>query len=284
VELDIIVVAHQSAAALEGCLSGLPELYRQRFIVVDNASTDGSAEVARAQGARVLLQSRNLGFGRAANIGARNSRASHLCFLNPDCLPSPRLFDDAIDRMRAEPDLCLSPDLHEPGGLVVPGRQPGYSVAKLLHDVLITNYRPGRLAEALKRAPGFDEARWFWPHGACFFVSRERFLSLGGFDAGYFLYMEDVDFGKRLYQAGGRIVGLNHSLQHQARRGARVSAPYRLWHLNAARVRYAAKHHGRMAASAAAVLGAPGLLAHAAREALSALRFRPSVGRHAGAE
>ncbi len=283
-ELDVIVVTHQSAAALERCFGGLAVFDRSRFIVVDNASSDGSAEVAREHGARVLVQARNLGFGRAANIGARASTALYLCFLNPDCLPTPELFKAALDRLRAEPTQCLSPNLLEPGGCIVSGRQPGYSVVKLLHDVLITNYRPGRLADTLRRAPGFHVARWYWPHGACFFIARERFLKLGGFDARYFLYMEDVDFGRRLYEAGGSIVALDHRLHHQARHGAHVPNLYRLWHLNIARVRYAAHHHGGLVALTAAALAVPGFLAQVAKNTLRYSGLRLPIAWFEGTE
>lgn len=266
VELDVIVVAHQSAGALARCFSGVPEAQRHRFIVVDNASTDGSAEIAKAHGARVLQEKRNLGFGRAANTAARRATASHLCFLNPDCRPTAQLFEAILDRLRADPDACLAIDLCEPGGRLVSGRQPGYSAAKLLYDALVTNYRPGRLTALLQRVPSFHDPRWFWAHGACFVIGRERFRNMGGFDARYFLYMEDVDFGRRLYRAGGSVVALHHAVHHQARRGADVSPIYRLWHLNVSRVRYAACHHGLLTAMAVAALSAPGFLAHMVKD------------------
>jgi hypothetical protein len=277
VNLDVIVVTHQSAEALTACFAGLPERDRRCFLVVDNASTDGSAEVARAHGARVLRQAQNLGFGRAANLGAEHATASHLCFLNPDCLPTPELFAAARERFREQPDVCLAPDLIEADERVEPGVQPGYSAAKLLHDMLVTNYREGRLAAWLKRRPGFDDRRWHWPHGACFFLARRRFLSLGGFDVRYFLYMEDVDFGRRLCLAGGTIVRLNHALVHRARGGARVSVAYRLWHLDTARVRYALRQHGVAVALAATALAVPGFLAHVVKSLLKSRRPGPRI-------
>jgi GT2 family glycosyltransferase len=279
VDLDVIVVTHQSGAALEECMSGLPEEQRRRFIVVDNASTDDSAQIARSHGARVLVQTDNLGFAQAANVGARCATASFLCFLNPDCVPNAALFEAGVERLRADEDLCVAPELHEPGGVVVSGCQPGYSVAKLLHDALQSNYRAAKLAAWLRRLPGFDDVTWTWPHGACFFIGRRQFLRLGGFDTRYFLYMEDVDFGHRLWRAGGRVAALNSSLRHRARQGARISRLQRLGHLDAARIRYAALHHGRAAALTVALLSAPGLVAQAAKQALDGWRIQSTPDR-----
>jgi len=275
-DLDVVVVTHQSEAALRDCMGGLPARMRQRIIVVDNASTDGSAAVGRANGARVLLQERNLGFGRAANVGARAATATHLCFLNPDCLPDSELFVAGLERLRAEPNVCAAADLCEPDGVTVAGCQPGYSFLKLLHDALLSNYRGDRLSAAMRRHRGFDDVSWRWPHGACFFVARDRFLRLGGFDESYFLYMEDVDFGRRFCRAGGAVVPLNRSVRHRARSGARIGRVRRLWHLDAARVRYAARHYGLWRTLAVAAVSAPGLLGHAVRQMVSGPRSRPS--------
>lgn len=276
VDLQIIIVAHQSATALARCLADLPRPYRARCLVVDNASTDGSAAVAERHGARVLAQAHNLGFARAANLGAAAATASHLCFLNPDCRPGAAVFEAALARLRAVPERCLVADLDEPGSATVAGRQPGYSAAKLLHDALVSNYRAGRLAAVLARRASFHDRRWHWPHGACFFIERRQFLALGGFDPRYFLYMEDVDFGLRLHAAGGVVETLAAQVPHAARSGARVSPTWRLWHLNAARVRYAAARHGVGLAIGTALVGAPGLVAHAARELWSRRRAPPA--------
>ena len=79
-ELTTIIVTHNSAAVLPDCLASLESCWAGPVLVVDNASSDNSVDLARASGAEVHELSQNRGFARAANHGARAAQSEFLCF------------------------------------------------------------------------------------------------------------------------------------------------------------------------------------------------------------
>jgi len=187
-----IMVTHQSAAVLADSLETLRHIPGVATLVIDNASTDGSAEIAGQLGAQVIRLDHNAGFAAAANEGARHAEADVLCFLNPDCLLDEATVSTAHSILRTRPKTCTVPDFDQPNGHVS-GCQPGYTRRKLLADILETNgWNPSGLIERLKAHPSYHDGSWLWPLGSCVFIRRDFFKQLGGFDPCYFLYMEDV--------------------------------------------------------------------------------------------
>jgi GT2 family glycosyltransferase len=240
--LGIVIVTFESAQTLPACLAGIGPDRIGSTLVVDNGSRDASVAIARSFGARVLPLAENLGFGRAATRGARELADSHLCFLNPDCVPRPELFDAGLAALRGGGRRGAAPFLVEPGR-VIPGAQPGYSRTKLLADVLETNY--GRRSAAwVRRLPFHDDGSWSWPHGACFFIGRDFFQELGGFDDAFFVYMEDVDLGRRIAAAGGEVVALRERLVHRGGRGSGLTRSRRPVLLDEARLAYGRRVYG----------------------------------------
>ena len=242
-DFDVIVVTYRSAAVLSACLNALGPL-RARVLAVDNASDDATRERLAAHGVATLALDANTGFAVAANRGAGATHAPLLCFLNPDCEADPPVFAAAHAALAGRDDACAVPRFVEQGR-VVAGCQPGYSAVKLLRDVLASNYGEGPLCRWLARRPGFDDATWSWPHGACLFVPRVLFETLGGFDERFFLYMEDVDLGRRLAARGARIVQLDAEVRHAGYAGSTIPHRRQLDLLNRGRARYAELHHGR---------------------------------------
>src|SRR3954451_17434606 len=101
-----VVVAYNSEAELAATLAALREQLEpgDELGVVDNASLDDSAAVARAGGARVIEMRRNAGFAGGCRAGAEATRAPLLFFCNPDAQPEP----GALAQLRA-------PAASEPG-------------------------------------------------------------------------------------------------------------------------------------------------------------------------
>jgi GT2 family glycosyltransferase len=239
---DIVVVTHQSATALDRCLTELGEA-AAHVLVVDNGSTDGTAAVAEQHGVRVHLIGRNLGYGAAATEGARLSDAEALVFLNPDCLASPTAIAAGLTALAHDGDGCVVPQLDE-GGLARPGRQPGYTRLKLLADILHQQLGESRPVGLVRRLPGYDDVSWWWPHGACLFVRRDRFLELGGFLPDLFMYMEDVEFGRRLYRAGGQVTEAPVRVVHAGGTGSEIDRGERSRLLDEGRLAYARLTYG----------------------------------------
>lgn len=259
---DVIVVTHRSAHVLSACLAALGPL-RARVVAVDNASDDATRERLAASGVRTIALDANAGYAVAANRGAYATHAPLLCFLNPDCEAGLEVFAAAHAALAGRDDACAVPRIAEPGH-VVEGAQPGYSAVKLLHDVIASNYGEGPLCRWLARRPGFDDRAWSWPHGACLFVPRALFTAAGGFDDRFFLYMEDVDLGRRLAARHARIVQLDAEVRHGGYSGARIPQRRQLALLNRGRVRYAELHHGEAFARLLSALAMPSTALRAA--------------------
>jgi N-acetylglucosaminyl-diphospho-decaprenol L-rhamnosyltransferase len=203
-DLSIIIVSFNARADLERCLESLhaaPPVVPHEILVVDNGSTDGSADAARRwPGVQVIEADGNLGFARANNIGIRASSGPVILLLNSDTIVPP----GAIDRLIAELD--RHPDVAVAGPRLVDGR----GRAELSFGRMIgpwNELRQKRLArsavvEGLTRQPQYPD----WVSGACLLVRRPDADAVGGLDERYFMYTEDVDFCAAIRARGRKIL------------------------------------------------------------------------------
>jgi N-acetylglucosaminyl-diphospho-decaprenol L-rhamnosyltransferase len=198
--LAIVVVSHESAEHLPVLLRGLLAQMDDddEVIVVDNASSDGSAQVARASGERVMVleTGANLGFAGGCHAGARVTRSPLLLFINPDAVPA----DSCLEHLRSAASqhpawgawqaAVLLPDdrINTDGGIV------HYLGMGWAGDC-------GKPSDQLPCAP--REAAF--PSGAAMVVRRPTWDRLGGLETSYFLYGEDLDLGLRIWLAGERV-------------------------------------------------------------------------------
>ena len=215
-----IVVTHDSAEVLPACLDALGRA-GVPAVVVDNASADGSAELAERRGATVIRNAENQGYGRANNIGARALASDFLLVVNPDVAVEQTAVAELVAAARRYPDAGLfAPRIVEPDGRVF------YQATSLL-SAQLTN-PGGRLA-----VPEGDACAPFFS-GACFLVRRELFLTLGGFDEAIFLFYEDDDLCRRIVDAGAALVYVPSAMAHHRRGRSTRPAPGRIfnarWH------------------------------------------------------
>jgi GT2 family glycosyltransferase len=208
-----VVVSYNTREELRRCLAslrahaGLPG----QVVVVDNASTDGSADMVTAEfpEARLLRNRENLGFSRANNQGLREATAAYALLLNSDAELMAGALPALAARLDAQPRLAaVGPRTLNPDGTVQvsfgPALTPGneWRQRRLVRGV--KNRDPSALTEAAARAAREQEPEWL--SGACLLVRKEALDSVGGFDEGFFLYEEDVDLCLRLRRAGWRLL------------------------------------------------------------------------------
>jgi N-acetylglucosaminyl-diphospho-decaprenol L-rhamnosyltransferase len=195
--LAVVVVTHDSAEHVGPLMSALGPQLRERdeLVFVDNASSDGTADVARALAGpqHVIETGENLGFAGGCHIGADTTQAPLLLFLNPDSAPG----ECCLERLRE-------------GGL--DNRAWGaWQAAVMLEDGRINSSggvvhylgigwagdceRPSSELPASAREIAF-------PSGAAMVVRRGVWNELHGLDRHYFMYGEDLDLGLRLWLAG----------------------------------------------------------------------------------
>jgi GT2 family glycosyltransferase len=280
--VSVLIVSWQSAAWLERCLTAIDPAVAE-IVVADNASTDGSATVARtaAPHATVLALDRNLGFAGGVNAARRAARTPRLLLLNPDAAPTPGAVARLADALDAAPDLgAVAGRLVGADG----APQQGFNVRRLpslpalVADLLfIRHLWPGNPASARYYARDVDpdaSADVEQPAAACLMVRADVFDRLGGFDEAFWpAWWEDVDFCRRLRDAGYRIRYVPDAVfRHEGGTSVGSLGPaafHRIFARN--RRRYVRKHHGR---AAALLVGGLGVLGNGLRRAAHALTGR----------
>lgn len=207
----VAVVSWNSAAHLEEAIRSVPP--GVPVVVVDNASSDGSASLARRAGARVLEPGRNLGFGPACNLAAKEGGPSGtILFLNPDAalLDGAECLGTLLAELDRDPSLgAVAPALVGTGQERFQLRRfpTACSIAReafLLNRLLPENrgFLRERYLDRPRDVP-FDVEQ---PAGAAFLVRREAFEAIGGFDPMFVpAWFEDVDLCARLWKSGRKI-------------------------------------------------------------------------------
>ncbi|HUL71464.1 MAG TPA: glycosyltransferase family 2 protein [Vicinamibacterales bacterium] len=211
--LDVIIVSFNTRAltlaALASLFNARPAGLRRVF-VVDNASTDGSAEAVHTSfpAVDVLALPTNLGFGAANNQALRRAEAPLVLLLNSDTVVPPGALDTLVERLEATGAVAAGPRLADAEG------RPEVSFGRMLSPwaelVQQSRVRAARRSSASARRR-IDrllaaERDVDWVSGACLLVRRDAALAAGFFDERYFLYEEDVDFCAALRARGGRIL------------------------------------------------------------------------------
>ncbi|HXD57565.1 MAG TPA: glycosyltransferase family 2 protein [Thermoleophilaceae bacterium] len=193
----VVIPNWNGARWLPGCLDSLAAepLQPSEVIVVDNGSTDGSLELLRERGVRVIELGRNTGFAFAANRGLEAASADYVALVNTDVELAP----DWLARMAAALDAAPEAASVASKMLDLADRTRVYDAGDILRRDGVCEQR-GRF--------GPDDGRYDQPEemfAACAGAAlyrREAVLDVGGFDERFFAYLEDVDLGLRLRLAG----------------------------------------------------------------------------------
>jgi GT2 family glycosyltransferase len=203
-DCSIIIPVYNRVELTEQCLVKLAEVTRSatfEVILVDNASTDGTAALLSTLGGdvQVIRNTGNLGFAAACNQGARAARGRHLVFLNNDTVPLPGWLAPLVAELDANPEIA------------VVGSKLLFADDTIQHAGVIFSrdipmpYHPFYRAPAT--VPMVNQRRELQcVTGACMAVRRSVFDAVGGFDEGYQNGFEDVDFCLQVRKHGGRVV------------------------------------------------------------------------------
>lgn len=201
---EVVLVTYHSRKQVTGLLAALGPTVP--VVVVDNASgADGIPEVVADRPRTRGLDGQNVGFARAANLGARSSTADYLVFVNPDTRPTVDILRALVADLAADPTLAsvaaATTDEHGRIELGVGGWEPTPRRCLVYASGL---HRRWPRAGVVARPEVGEQIELGWITGACLAVRRETFLQLGGFDERYFVYNEDMAFGRAVLEAGLR--------------------------------------------------------------------------------
>jgi N-acetylglucosaminyl-diphospho-decaprenol L-rhamnosyltransferase len=251
--LAIVIVSYNTRDLLRDCLrsiagsaaSRMPEIW-----VVDNASSDGSAEVVRAEFpyVRVIVAERNGGYAYANNLALReiigdggwgmgdgsiSPSPDYVLLLNPDTIVPPGALDALVAYLAAHPEVgaCGPKLLLADGSLDVACRR-AFPTPK------VAFYRMTGLARLFPRSPRFGrynmtfldpnaEAEVDSVVGACMLVRETVVREVGLLDETYFMYGEDLDWAYRIKQYGWKIMYVPSVTIHHYKRMSSRQRPFR---------------------------------------------------------
>ncbi len=183
------------------------------IIVVDNASSDGSAKTIREHYSEVKLitNTRNLGFAVASNQGIKESKGEYILLLNPDAIVQPGAVRGLVCFLSDQRSVgIVGPLLYGTDGQV---QISSFGMTPSPIEAAMRAFRIWRLAPKSKLARRFltlPEGTCNWTEtehllGACMLIRRDVVEQIGGLDEGFFLFLEETDFCCRAKDSGWKL-------------------------------------------------------------------------------
>lgn len=217
-EVTAIVVNFNAGDELRASLTSIAgELTGRAWqgFVVDNASQDGSAAIAKefAPDVTLIANPANVGFGRGVNQALARATAEFVLIMNPDCRLQPGALAALEGELRREPQCAIAgPRILNPDGSVQgsargdPDMFTGFfGRSTPLRRLLPWLPASRRNVVDVAVPAGAPSLAVDWLSGACVLARREALVAEGGFDERYFLYWEDADLCRRLRTRGYEI-------------------------------------------------------------------------------
>ena len=265
--VEAIIVSFNTRDLLANCLRSIDahrpgaDVAELRVTVVDNGSTDGSADMVSDAFPHVSLINvgRNLGFARANNLAIGRSTSDYVLLLNSDTV----LIQDVVGPLLRVLDgdervAIVGPRLIYPDGEIQTSSETfptlSFELARVLRQSKLSRLlRPVVDLEAVlsaARGPSFGTAdgprpaEFLW--ATCWLMRRHDAVALGLFDETYVTYDEDLDVCRRLRNAGrGVALVPDVRLTHVGGRSSTPAGKLRM--MRRGRARYYRKHHGALA-------------------------------------
>lgn len=272
IDLTISIVSYNNKNLLKECLTSIyenSEGVSYEIIVVDNNSSDGSADVVRVEfpEIKLIVNKENVGFARANNQAIKKSRGRYVLLLNSDTV----IVSDALAKManfmenypqagvvgcrKLNSDLTVQPSIG-----MLPSAWTTFLSFFSIKWLLVSPKKRKLLARFLSLFLGRSVRSyldWYreddgkvrsvdFVTGACFLIRRETIEQVGLLDEKFFMYLEDADWCLRIKQAGWGVyiyegAQVIHRVGKTFRQGGDIVSPERC----KSRYYYFRKHHGR---------------------------------------
>ncbi len=212
-ELSVVIVSFNVCNYLRQALlslqrAAMPDAHE--ITVVDNASSDGSAQMVSAEfpDVRLIISDANEGFAAACNRGITASSGDFILILNPDTTVGTDALTLALDFMRSHPDAgAAGARMVDGTGRFLPESKRGFP------SPMTSFFRFSRLYRLFPRSPLFNA--YYLGHlpddatcradiltGAFMMIRKEALEKAGLFDTSFFMYGEDIDLSWRIIRAG----------------------------------------------------------------------------------
>jgi len=195
--------------------------------LIDNGSNDNSINYIKKNFPliKLVLHKKNLGFCDGYNKAVNEIDAELICFMNNDVTVKNKWLPPIINHFKKNPKTVIAQphvlDLKNPEYFEYAGAAGGFI------DRLGYPYCRGRVFNNIEKDFGqFDKTqKIFWASGACFFIRKETFDSLNGFDSDFFAHQEEIDLCWRAFNRGLDIVSIGKSKVFHLGKGTLQSSP-----------------------------------------------------------
>lgn len=204
--------------------------YPLKLYVIDNASSDGTADHIEEMGlATVLRQSKNLGFGAAHNVALGQELGKYHFVINPDITINSDVISDMVDYFESNPDVVMAmPKILNTDGTEqkLPKEKPSLKRLYL-----------GRFSDKVRREYVWADKEITEPCEikfctGCFFCIRtDVFKKVLGFDKRYFMYLEDADLALKAKSKGKVMMLPQFAVTHAWERESAKSIKYLFIHV-----------------------------------------------------
>jgi len=207
----VLLVNYRSADLVSRCLAACGDELPDEVVIVDNASPDDSVTRLRARHpqARIVQRERNDGFAAGVNAGVRATTAPIVVVLNPDTEPRPGAITKLVEHLRddAQAGVAAPRLVHEDGSVQQSAFRRFPGLAMLFVDLCLP---VGWIAMRFPRLDPYrvppaslhDGSRVAHVIGAALAIRRAAFDAAGPLDEGFFLYLEETEWQRRVRDAG----------------------------------------------------------------------------------
>jgi GT2 family glycosyltransferase len=249
--ISFIIVNRNTAALLLECIDHIHACVISRefeIIVLDNGSTDDSVASIRGKYplVKIIEAGRNLGFAAANNLAARQASGEFLFLVNTDAMLERKCPERLVSLLELDPSIgiigpkLINPDLSPQTSFEsVPTLATETLNRSLLKRLFPTRY-PSKFSDLTEPTP--VEALI----GAVMVIRKSLFDEIGGFDEGYFFFMEETDLMVRIREAGYKVVhdpvAKAVHLQGGTAKATRIAARIEFYR---SRYRFFEKHYGK---------------------------------------
>ncbi len=215
--LDIVIVNHNSTDDLMLCLQSIYDSLGDistKVFIQDNASDDDVDRLySRFPQAIVSKNRENIGFARAVNKGLTQSTASYVVLINPDTIVHEGCFQAILEYMEKYRDVgIVGPRVLDTDGTTQGSARalPTPFTGLFGRNTFLTKWFPNnpitRANLVTSKGHGKESMDVDWVSGACMIVRRKAIEEVGLMDTRFFLYWEDADWCKRMWQQGWKVV------------------------------------------------------------------------------
>ncbi|MBI2268191.1 MAG: glycosyltransferase family 2 protein [Candidatus Blackburnbacteria bacterium] len=213
-ELSVVIVNYNTGELLGKCVDSVKKTAGfAEIIVVDNASTDGSGRALRnfqfsIFNFQFIENKKNLGFARAVNQGIKKAKGEYILLLNPDTVVEPKAIDNMLQFAKLEPSVgAIGARLLNPDGSVQGSVMHFPTLLRAIREFWLGENRAYSKYVPKGNMPAQVETVVM----AAFLITPECRKRVGYLDERYFMYFEDLDYCKRIEQAGLKVFYLPSS-------------------------------------------------------------------------